>query len=138
MNATLAPHDIHRLLNAEHDDPFGVLGLHKIDDFWVVRAFRPDAKELAIVDRHNAERLFPAHRIANEGLFEAPLTGLTYTPVALGVVVIVIVRVPPTGMVLYLHKTTDECTPARSPESQTRVPLRHSWPACGCCCRNRT
>ena len=51
MNATLAPHDIHRLLNAEHDDPFGVLGLHKIDDLWVVRAFRPDAKELAVIDR---------------------------------------------------------------------------------------
>ena len=50
MNATLAPNDIHRLLNAEHDDPFGVLGLHKIDDLWVVRAFRPDAKELAVVD----------------------------------------------------------------------------------------
>ena len=47
MNSTLAPHDIHRLLTAEHDDPFGVLGLHKIDGLWVVRAFRPDAKELA-------------------------------------------------------------------------------------------
>ena len=47
MNATLAPHDIHRLLNAEHDDPFGVLGLHNIDGLWVVRAFRPDAKELS-------------------------------------------------------------------------------------------
>ena len=77
MNATLAPHDIHRLLNAEHDDPFGVLGLHKIDDLWVVRAFRPDAKELAVIDPHHAERHFPANRIANEGLFEAPLTGVT-------------------------------------------------------------
>jgi 1,4-alpha-glucan branching enzyme len=77
MNTTLAPNDIQRLLNAEHDDPFGVLGPHNIDGLWVVRAFRPDAKELAIVDRHRAERHFPANRIATEGLFEAQLSGVT-------------------------------------------------------------
>ena len=58
MNTTVPPHDIHRLLHAEHDDPFGVLGLHQIDQVWVVRSLRPDAKELAIVDRHNVERRF--------------------------------------------------------------------------------
>ena len=73
MNTTLASGDIHRLLNAEHDDPFGVLGLHRVDGLWVVRAFRPDAKELTIVDRYNPKRHFPANRIANEGLFEAQL-----------------------------------------------------------------
>jgi hypothetical protein len=31
--------DIHRLLHAEHDDPFGVLGLHRIDQVRVVRSF---------------------------------------------------------------------------------------------------
>jgi hypothetical protein len=77
MNTTLPSHDIHRLLHAEHDDPFGVLGLHQIDEVWVVRSFRPDAKELAIVDRHGVERRFPATRIAEEGLFEAQLEGLT-------------------------------------------------------------
>jgi 1,4-alpha-glucan branching enzyme len=77
MNATLAPNDIHRLLHAEHDDPFGVLGLHKIGDLWVVRAFRPDAKELAVVDPVHPDRRFPANRVADEGLFEAPLTGVS-------------------------------------------------------------
>jgi 1,4-alpha-glucan branching enzyme len=77
MNATLAPDDIHRLLHAEHDDPFGVLGLHKIGDLWVVRAFRPDAKELTVVDPIHADRRFPANRVADEGLFEAPLTGVS-------------------------------------------------------------
>src|ERR1700693_305727 len=77
MNTSLASHDFYRLLNAEHDDPFGVLGLHKTNGLWVVRAFRPDAKELAVIDRHHPERHFPANRIANEGLFEAPLTGVT-------------------------------------------------------------
>ena len=77
MNTTVPPHDIHRLLHAEHDDPFGVLGLHQIDQVWVVRSLRPDAKELAIVDRHNVERRFPATRIAEEGLYEAQLEGVS-------------------------------------------------------------
>jgi len=77
MNTTAPSHDIHRLLHAEHDDPFGVLGLHQIDKVWVVRSFRPDAKELAIVDRNDAERRFPATRIAEEGLFEAQLDGVS-------------------------------------------------------------
>src|ERR1700758_4082441 len=77
MNTKLAPQDIHRLLHAEHDDPFGVLGLHQIDQVWVVRSLRPDAKELAIVERHNVERRFPAARIAEEGLFEAKLQGVS-------------------------------------------------------------
>jgi 1,4-alpha-glucan branching enzyme len=77
MNTTVPPHDIHRLLHAEHDDPFGVLGLHQIDKVWVVRSLRPDAKELAIIDRHHVERRFPATRIAEEGLFEAQLEGVS-------------------------------------------------------------
>src|SRR3984893_2751672 len=77
MNATIAPHDIHRLLRAEHDDPFGVLGLHQADGLWVVRAFRLDAKELEVVDRNNPERHFAAAKVADEGLFEAQLSGVT-------------------------------------------------------------
>jgi 1,4-alpha-glucan branching enzyme len=77
MNTKLNPHDIHRLLHAEHDDPFGVLGLHQVDQSWVVRSLRPDAKELAIVERHNPRRRFSALRIAEEGLFEAQLEGVT-------------------------------------------------------------
>jgi hypothetical protein len=77
MNTTVSAHDIHRLLDAEHDDPFGVLGLHQIGQVWVVCSLRPDAKELAIVDRHHLERRFPATRIAEEGLFEARLEGVT-------------------------------------------------------------
>ena len=56
-----------------------MLGLHQIDQVWVVRSLRPDAKELAIVDRHNIERRFPAARIAEEGLFEAQLEGVSET-----------------------------------------------------------
>src|ERR1700751_3013886 len=56
---------------------FGVLGLHQVDQVWVVRSLRPDAKELVIVDRHHVERRFPATRLAEEGLFEAQLEGVT-------------------------------------------------------------
>jgi hypothetical protein len=77
MNTTVSAHDIHQLLHAEHNDPFGVLGLHQVDQLWVVRSLRPDAKSLAIVDRHHIERRFPATRIAEEGLFEAQLDGVT-------------------------------------------------------------
>ena len=76
MNATITSHDIHRILHAEHDDPFGVLGLHKSRDLWVVRAFRPDAKELEVVDRNRPDRHFPANKVAEEGLFEAQLDGV--------------------------------------------------------------
>src|SRR5258708_7042448 len=76
MKTTIAPHDIHRLLHAEHDDPFGVLGLHKVDDLWVTRAFRPDAKELEVLDRNQPKRRYPAAKVADEGLFEAQLTGV--------------------------------------------------------------
>ena len=68
MNATLAPHDIHRLLNAEHDDPFGVLGMHKIDELWVVRAFRPDAKELTVIDRHQPRTSFSGEPYSERGV----------------------------------------------------------------------
>jgi 1,4-alpha-glucan branching enzyme len=77
MNTAIFAADIHRLLRAEHNDPFGVLGLHRVGQVWVVRSLRPDAKDLAIVDRYHIDRRFPASRIAEEGLFEAELKGVT-------------------------------------------------------------
>ena len=73
MNATISTHDIERLLRGQHDDPFGVLGPHKVDGQLVVRAFRPDAKELVVVDRNQPQRTFQAGRVTEEGIFEAQL-----------------------------------------------------------------
>jgi hypothetical protein len=42
-------HIFNSALDAEHDDPFGVLGMHHIGEVWVVRSLRPDAKEIEIV-----------------------------------------------------------------------------------------
>ena len=75
MNTTLSPDDIRRLLNAEHDDPFSVLGIHEREGEWLVRAFRSDAKSLTVIDRSEPSRRFSGNRITSEGLFEVPLTG---------------------------------------------------------------
>jgi len=75
MNATLSPHDLSLLLRAEHADPFGVLGLQSVNGTQVVRALRPDAKTLAVVDRADPKTKFEAQRIADEGVFEATTNG---------------------------------------------------------------
>jgi 1,4-alpha-glucan branching enzyme len=77
MNATLSPHDLDLLLRADHADPFGVLGLHSINGNQVVRAFRPDAKTLTVVDRANPKSRYVAQKIADEGIFEATADGRT-------------------------------------------------------------
>ena len=75
MNAMLSPHDLDLLLRADHSDPFGVLGLHTVNGTQVVRAFRPDAKTLAVVDRADPKTKLVAQRIAAEGVFEAIING---------------------------------------------------------------
>ena len=77
MNATLSPHDLDLLLRADHADPFGVLGLQSINGNQVVRAFRPDAKTLTVVDRANPKSRYVAQKIADEGIFEATADGRT-------------------------------------------------------------
>ena len=75
MNATLSPHDLDLLRRADHSDPFGVLGLQSVNGTQVVRAFRPDAKTLAVVDRADPKTKLVAQRIAAEGVFEAIING---------------------------------------------------------------
>jgi 1,4-alpha-glucan branching enzyme len=68
---TIYPHDLQRLLHAEHDDPFALLGMHDVDKHLIVRVMRPDAKAVIVIDRNNFDRRFPADRVAEEGFFEA-------------------------------------------------------------------
>ncbi|HEX3444485.1 MAG TPA: 1,4-alpha-glucan branching protein GlgB [Chthoniobacterales bacterium] len=75
MIATVSPHDLQLLLNAEHPNPFGFLGMQEADSQLVVRAFRPEAKSLTVVDRNDQKRRFPAEKISEEGFFEARLDG---------------------------------------------------------------
>jgi 1,4-alpha-glucan branching enzyme len=68
---TIYPHDLERLLRAEHDDPFSILGLHEVDKRLVVRVLRPDAKAVTVLDRNRRDRRYTAERVAEEGYFEA-------------------------------------------------------------------
>ena len=45
MQVTLAPQTIETLVRGECADVFSTLGMHPLDDGWVVRAFLPDADE---------------------------------------------------------------------------------------------
>jgi 1,4-alpha-glucan branching enzyme len=53
-----------------HPDPFRILGPHRVGDDLVVRVFRPDAKEVRIIDNGGQTA---ADRLHREGFFEAVL-----------------------------------------------------------------
>jgi len=75
MTAQIHPDAIRSLLNGEHGSPFDLLGPHQIDDEHVsIRAFRPAAAELNVVDATTGER-FPMPRLHDEGFFEVVLPG---------------------------------------------------------------
>ncbi len=43
------PHSIERLITARHHDPFTVLGLHRNQDAWLLRVFRPAAASVSLL-----------------------------------------------------------------------------------------
>lgn len=62
---------LYSLLNANHGDPFAILGMHQIGDRLSIRVFRPDAREVVIQDLQNPKNRFPAKRMHDDGFFEA-------------------------------------------------------------------
>ena len=42
--------DVEAIVKGQHADPFGVLGLHEIDGFWVARTFIPHADTVRAYD----------------------------------------------------------------------------------------
>ena len=81
MHTTLAPQTIEALVHGECADVFSTLGMHPLDDGWVVRAFLPDAASVRVVERDGQNASFPAAKIHADGLFEARITGRS-TPFA--------------------------------------------------------
>ena len=75
MPTTLEPQTMEALLHGECADVFSVLGMHPLDDGWVVRAFLPDATSVRVVERGGQGGSFPAVKIHAEGLFEARIAG---------------------------------------------------------------
>ena len=57
-----------------HNDPFRVLGAHRLADDLVIRVFRPDAKEVEIVLlSDDGDQFYPMQRIQNNGFFQGVL-----------------------------------------------------------------
>jgi 1,4-alpha-glucan branching enzyme len=69
-------HDVNLIVHGEHPDPFRVLGMHRIslagEIRLVVRAFRPDAADVSLVDLRSGEAI-PMERSHSAGFFEAVL-----------------------------------------------------------------
>jgi 1,4-alpha-glucan branching enzyme len=61
------------IVNADHHDPFSVLGMHRDDGDLVVRAVLPGALAVWLIDARTGEQVAPLHRIHEDGLFEARL-----------------------------------------------------------------
>jgi 1,4-alpha-glucan branching enzyme len=67
---TMSP-EAYAIVEGRHSDPFHYLGLHMEDDAPVVRAFLPDASEVAVVDEEGHES--ELERIHDAGLFAGHL-----------------------------------------------------------------
>ncbi|NLI57776.1 MAG: 1,4-alpha-glucan branching protein GlgB [Clostridium sp.] len=75
MVKTTANYDeVLRVINAEHPDPFSVLGMHHLEheNSIVVRAFLPNAKEINVVDI-SSNKKYKMDLVDEKGFFEALL-----------------------------------------------------------------
>lgn len=81
MKATITPAQIRKIVNAEHHDPFNVLGIHEVSTggkrSLAVRTVQPDAEEIFVVPLKRGEPKKQMDRIHDAGLFEAVFEGMT-------------------------------------------------------------
>ncbi|WP_205574684.1 1,4-alpha-glucan branching protein GlgB [Indioceanicola profundi] len=76
MIDTRFTHAIQSLMDADHGDPFSVLGPHSDPQSgWQVRAIFPQAQSLAVIDQETGERLAEAQRIHDAGFWLARIPG---------------------------------------------------------------
>jgi 1,4-alpha-glucan branching enzyme len=61
------------ILNGDHDDPFGHLGMHETENGLIVRALLPQAAGVWLIDARTGEFVAPFERLHPEGLFAAKL-----------------------------------------------------------------
>jgi 1,4-alpha-glucan branching enzyme len=71
---TVSEGALNAIVTATHGDPFSVLGMHQAGEQLVVRAFRPDARTLAVRNLANDQR-FEAMQLHASGFFEAIIEG---------------------------------------------------------------
>ncbi len=66
--------DLNLILASDHTDPFRILGCHEVDGGTVVRAFLPEAREVA-VQLPDSEETVAMQKIRDEGFYEVFLSG---------------------------------------------------------------
>jgi 1,4-alpha-glucan branching enzyme len=71
LEKTLNKNEVNRIINAEHSDPFNVLGIHKTKRGVSIRAFIPNAREIIVLDAKDKEKKYPMIKIHNHGFFES-------------------------------------------------------------------
>ncbi|SUS06218.1 1,4-alpha-glucan branching enzyme [uncultured Defluviicoccus sp.] len=72
--------EIDRILNADHGDPFSILGMHKDPAGGtevVVRTFQPRARRVSVVDSATAKVVAELPEVREEGFFAGPVKGRT-------------------------------------------------------------
>ncbi|WP_265445914.1 1,4-alpha-glucan branching protein GlgB [Acetivibrio straminisolvens] len=72
MNTTANIDEVFKVINAEHPDPFSVLGMHRLEpeNGMAVRAFLPNAKEI-IVEELFGTSAYQMEKVEDRGFFEA-------------------------------------------------------------------
>src|SRR5467141_4151379 len=73
--AGLPPDELNSFLSGTHSDPFRILGPHRMGDDLAIRAFRPDARKIDIVQ--NGQAPVEAEKIHRDGFFQAKITNAT-------------------------------------------------------------
>jgi 1,4-alpha-glucan branching enzyme len=74
----LAPdHEVQAVVTADHRDPFGFLGMHRIEEnqALVVRCFAPEAKSVEVIEAATGRKLAGLERLHEDGLFGGPIAG---------------------------------------------------------------
>ena len=70
----LATDELATFIKGTHSDPFRILGPHRVGDDLVVRMFRPDAREIAIVLPSGTGNSRP-NKLHDDGFYQAILPG---------------------------------------------------------------
>ena len=73
--------DVAAIIGARHDDPFAILGLHRVDAGVVIRALVPDAERLVALDRDDKVIIDLERRDGSdffEGLVKIPAKRFSY------------------------------------------------------------
>jgi len=73
--AGLPPDELNTFLSGAHSDPFRILGPHRMGDDLAIRAFRPDARKIDIVQ--NGQTPIEAEKIHRDGFFQAQIPNAT-------------------------------------------------------------